>query len=140
MDWFKLTAPCGIDCFNCNLYEKNITEEWQREFATKLGKKPEEIPCGGCRKQCCSFMSQCATRDCVQKQEVEFCFQCSEFPCEKLAPCAQGAERYPHNFKLFNLCRIQKVGLKEWAEKEAGDIRQKYFQGKFVIGVGPIIE
>jgi hypothetical protein len=38
--------------------------------------------------------------------------------------------------KLFNLCRIQKVGIDRWIEEEAGDIRKKYFTSKFVVGRG----
>ncbi len=41
--------------------------------------------------------------------------------------------------KLFNLCRIKAVGLDEWA-KEAPGIRKRYFTGKFIIGLGPVVE
>jgi hypothetical protein len=37
--------------------------------------------------------------------------------------------------KVYNLCRIKKVGLERWFE-EAGKIRKKYFTGKFVVGRG----
>jgi hypothetical protein len=33
MDYRKLAAPCGIDCFNGELFEDNITEEMQRFLA-----------------------------------------------------------------------------------------------------------
>jgi hypothetical protein len=46
------------------------------------------------------------------------------------------AGRYPHNIKLYNLCRIKKVGLDSWIENEAGQIRKKYFTGKFIMGKG----
>ncbi len=23
-----LTAPCGLDCFNCELYEENLTDDF----------------------------------------------------------------------------------------------------------------
>jgi hypothetical protein len=41
--------------------------------------------------------------------------------------------------KLYNLLRIKAVGLEEWA-KEAPDIRKRYYKGKFVIGLGPVLE
>ena len=138
MDWFKLTAPCGMDCFNCQAYEKNISPEMQKMFAARLGKPEGEIGCKGCRQEgTCLLLPSCATLECVKSKNVDFCYQCDSFPCEKLAPCAQGAEKYPHNFKLFNLCRIQKVGLQAWAENEANEIRKKYYQGEFAIGTGP---
>jgi hypothetical protein len=38
--------------------------------------------------------------------------------------------------KVYNLCRIKKVGLEKWANEEAGQIRKRYFKGKFVVGKG----
>jgi hypothetical protein len=58
------------------------------------------------------------------------------FPCVLLAPIADQAAQYPHNIKLYNLCRIKKVGLERWIEEEAGQIRKKYFKAKFVVGKG----
>ena len=42
----------------------------------------------------------------------------------------------PHNMKLYNLCRIKKIGVERWIEEEAGQIRKKYFTGKFIVGKG----
>jgi hypothetical protein len=38
--------------------------------------------------------------------------------------------------QLYNLYRIKKVGLDGRIQKEAGQIRKKYFAGKFVVGKG----
>jgi hypothetical protein len=62
----------------------------------------------------------------VKVKGVEFCCDCDDFPCAFLAPTADNATRYPHNMKVYNLCRIKKVGLERWIE-EAGQIRKKYF-------------
>jgi hypothetical protein len=32
------------------------------------------------------------------------------------------------------------TGVENWAENEAMDIRYKYFNGKFKVGLGPVIE
>ena len=71
-----------------------------------------------------------------KRKGVEFCCDCDDFPCEFLAPTADKAAQYPHNMKVYNLCRIKKVGLERWIEEEAGQIRKKYFTGKFVVGKG----
>jgi len=42
--------------------------------------------------------------------------------------------------KVYNLCRIKAVGVEQWAAAEAAEIRQRYFKGKFVVGVGPTLE
>jgi len=140
MDYRKLTAPCGIDCFNCEMFEDNITEEMQRFLAQYKKVDPSTIKCHGCRVSGCLLLpGECPTRQCAAAKGVEFCHQCSEFPCTKLQPCLDGGDRYPHNFKLFNLCRIRQVGLEKWAEEESAAIRARYKNGKLQIGGGPVL-
>ncbi|MDZ7699594.1 MAG: DUF3795 domain-containing protein [Deltaproteobacteria bacterium] len=38
-----LTAPCGLDCFNCELYEENLTDEFAEMIHTKVGVSKEAI-------------------------------------------------------------------------------------------------
>jgi len=135
-----LTAPCGLDCFNCELYEDNLTDKLAELIHAKMGVTKGEIACKGCRRQDGKHYhlppEGCATLNCVKAKEVEFCCDCADFPCAFLAPTADRASQYPHNMKLYNLCRIQKVGLERWITEEAGQIRKKYFTGKFVVGKG----
>ncbi len=139
IDKRALTAPCGLDCFNCEIYESNLTETLADLIHTKLGVAREDIPCSGCRQQDGKHYhfppNGCATLDCVKAKGVRFCCDCDEFPCAFLAPLADGAARYPHNMKVYNLCRIKNFGLDRWIE-EAGQIRKGYFTGKFIVGRG----
>ena len=48
MDYKKLTAPCGIDCFNCEIYKDNITDELRNRIAPYMKKNPEDFQCEGC--------------------------------------------------------------------------------------------
>ncbi len=136
-----LSAPCGLDCFNCELYEDNVTDEMRQRVSPMLGIPPEEVQCEGCREQRGERLGLplCETYSCSTEKNVEFCFECDEFPCSRLQPALEGADRYPHNMKMFNLCRIKAVGVEQWAN-EAADIRKKYFRGKFIIGRGPVME
>lgn len=135
-----VTAPCGLDCFNCELYDDNLTDELIERIHSKMGVPKEEIACKGCRQEDGKHFhfpsNRCETLDCVKAKGVDLCCNCNEFPCAFLAPTADQAARYPHNFKVFNLCRIKNVGLERWIEDEAGQIRKKYFTHKFVIGKG----
>ena len=79
---------------------------------------------------------KCETLECVKLKKLDFCFECSDFPCSKLQPLAEGADRYPHNLKVYNLITIKNKGLEKWAA-EAAEIRERYFRGKFKIGAGP---
>ncbi len=84
-------------------------------------------------------MNRCETYHCATGKGVEFCFECGDFPCPKLQPVREGADNYPHNFKLYNLCRIKRIGVERWAEEESAEIRRKYYTGKFVPGNGPVL-
>jgi len=135
----SLTAPCGLDCFNCTYHRLNITEQITRAIAERTGLSLEDIPCKGCIDQGghCPWFKSCDTYDCVTRKEFRFCFECPDFPCQRLQPAADGAERFPHNMKVYNLCRMKAVGVERWAEEESRDIRARYFGGRFVVGRGP---
>ncbi len=133
-----LTAPCGLDCFNCELYDSNLTDEFATLIHQKYGVPKEAIPCRGCRIQNGEHYhipDGCATLDCVKEKGVDLCSDCVDFPCQLLGPIADGASIYPHNMKVYNLCRIKTGGIENWIH-EAGQIRQKYFKGKFIVGKG----
>jgi hypothetical protein len=134
-----LTAPCGLACFLCELYEGNLTDEFAEAIHVKYGVPKKEIACKGCRRQDGKHFhlpQGCATLDCAKAKGVALCCDCSDFPCAFLAPTADLAALRPHNTKLYNLCRIKKIGLEHWIEEEAGQIKKKYFNGKFVMGRG----
>ena len=137
----KLTAPCGLDCFNCRFYEANITPEMAAAFAQHRGIPPSRVACPGCRSAggCRLNYEVCETLECANARGVEFCGECADFPCPKLQPVADGAERFPHNLKLYNLCRIKAVGFERWAA-EAADISCRYFMGRFDAGKGPVLD
>jgi hypothetical protein len=135
----ELTAPCGLDCFNCELYEDNLTAEFAELINKKMGIPQEDISCRGCRNQDGKHFhlpQGCATLDCVKTRGVDLCCNCSDFPCLYLAPTADQAASRPHNVKVFNLCRIKKIGLDRWIDEETGEIRKRYFTGKFIAGKG----
>lgn len=135
-----LTAPCGLDCFNCEIHENNLTDEFAEFIHKKMSITKEKIACKGCRQQNGKHFhlppEGCATLNCIKAKGVELCCDCNAFPCAFLAPIADQAVKYPHNIKLYNLCRIKKVGLNRWIEEEAGQIRMKYFSEYFMVGRG----
>jgi hypothetical protein len=139
-DTKMMTAPCGLDCFNCEVNERNITDALREMLSAKFGIPPAKVQCKGCRGQKGDRLGlpQCETYACAMERDIDFCFECNEFPCPKLQPARDGADRYPHNMKLYNLCRIKTVGIDVWA-KETPDIRRRYFTGTFIIGCGPVV-
>ncbi|VFQ44795.1 DUF3795 domain-containing protein [Desulfoluna butyratoxydans] len=139
MDYFQMTAPCGLDCFNCHFYLARENEE-VRAAVEKMSEEynvPVEIMlCKGCRhhdgkiplqKHLFGDSHRCAAYECSKIKEVDFCGDCDEFPCDNLHPYADRAAELPHNMKVFNLCLINRMGLENWAKSKALNVRETYF-------------
>jgi hypothetical protein len=139
----ELTAVCGIDCFNCEFFHTNIegffasiSPERKAGFESR-GMNIDKLRCKGCRDGGCTTIGgKCDTLECVKQKGVEFCYECGDFPCPRLQPLAESADRYPHNMKVYNLMAIKNRGVEAWAA-EVNEIRKRYFKGKFKIGAGP---
>lgn len=136
----RIVAPCGIDCFNCEMFEDNVTKAFQARLSAATQIPEEKITCKGCSdgNRCLLLEIQgksCKTLDCVNQKGVDYCFNCDTFPCEKLMPLANGASRYPHNMKVYNLCLMKRLGIDAWAQ-QASSIRKTYFNKGIVIGEG----
>jgi hypothetical protein len=139
MDYMQMTAPCGLDCFNCAFYlapenpdAQAQLERWSRQYNVPL----EVMQCRGCRDENGKIPLQlylfgeshyCAAYECAREKGHLFCGDCKDFPCDNLHPYADKAAELPHNVKVFNLCLIKKLGLENWAESKAGDVRETYF-------------
>ena len=131
-----MTSPCGLDCFNCRMYLANEDEELRAKISRYAGIPVEEAICKGCRGEAGKpvFVGQtgsCHVYRCITDKNLDFCYQCSDFPCDYLHPYADRASELPHNTKVFNLCLMKKMGLESWAKTKAGDVKHTYFKGKF---------
>ena len=134
-----MTAPCGLDCFNCHFYlarehkeAMNTVKKLSEEFNIPV----EIMLCKGCRshngriplqKHVFGDAHRCAAYECSQGKGLRDCGDCDEFPCDNLHPYADKANDLPHNIKVFNLCLIKKMGLEEWAKTKAAEVRKIYF-------------
>lgn len=135
MDYRRMTAPCGLDCFNCPVYLAKDNERLRAAVARNLNIPEEKVVCRGCRdeKGTIGFLGMtepCNVYRCIQKKGLDFCCDCPDFPCDYLHPYADKAAERPHNTKVFNLCLIKKMGLQAWAESKARSVRETYFRGQ----------
>lgn len=136
-----LVAPCGIDCGICEMHMCKDNPQLLQYFLSK-GYPQEKLPCKGCRSiegHCPVIGCECETYRCVKKKEVDFCYECQDFPCGKLNPAADRAELLPHNLKVFNLCAIENSGLDNFVNTSAV-YKQKYYKGKMSVGKGPQLD
>lgn len=139
MDYFQMTAPCGLDCFNCHFYLANENQEAKitvEQLSKKFNMPVEIMLCNGCRnhngriplqKMAFGEEHRCAAYECSKSRNLSFCGDCDQFPCDHLHPYADKSTELPHNMKVFNLCLINKMGLENWASSKASEVRETYF-------------
>lgn len=96
--YLKDHAPCGIYCKRCP------------------GMKVYN--CKGCREQKGQIKDFpiCKTYKCITERDLNFCYECDDFPCERLQPIVNFEIFMPHNSKIYNLLMIKKLGLLKWNE------------------------
>ena len=107
-DILKIVAPCGLNCYKCFANSDGGIRKTSQKLQDLLGsfdiyaerfssflpifKKYSsfkavltylsEENCPGCREGSCLY-SDCGVRYCYKEKNIDFCFQCDEFPCQK---------------------------------------------------------
>ena len=98
-------APCGLDCRLCRAYTR------------------DKKPCPGCRARGPNKSQSCWTckiKNCAHLAggEIEFCFDCGEFPCALLLHLDKRYRTRYGTSPIANLRRIQGSGLAGFIEFE----------------------
>ncbi len=105
-----LIGPCGFYCKSCRHYLAR-SEGMLQQKGLKQG-------CEGCRvrDKNCAFIK----RDCpsLRKKDIDFCFECKDFPCENLEKLDNRYRTRHHVSLIGNLKRIKKVGVDQWLEEQ----------------------
>jgi Protein of unknown function (DUF3795) len=139
MNYLQMTAPCGLDCFNCHFYlahENSEAMSTVEELSNRYNIPVKIMLCKGCRthngriplqRHVFGETHRCAAYECSQEKHVKLCGDCDQFPCDNLHPYADKAHELPHNIKVFNLCLIKKMGLEKWALLKSSNVRDVYF-------------
>jgi hypothetical protein len=90
----KMIAYCGITCTDCHGYIATKTNDhelaektaklWSEQF--NIDVKVTDVWCDGCLVggKKCSHCSECEIRACAEKEEVENCAHCVDYPCSTL--------------------------------------------------------
>lgn len=90
---------------------QEITAE---EFMQNNGRECET--CRGSESKC--WTKNCYFRTCAREKGLEYCFQCDDLPCEKLAKFANDGASH-HKQTIENLIEIRKIGLKSFIESQS---------------------
>src|SRR3989304_284226 len=120
----ELIAPCGMNCNICSAY---------LAYKYKVKDKGLKLAyCTGCRprnKQCAFLKKKCKSGLLLNGQ-VDYCYECPDFPCERLHNLDQ---RYVINYGesfIENLQCIKERGINQfllreeekWRCPECGDV------------------
>lgn len=106
----ELISPCGMNCALCSSY---------LAFKNDVRLKGIRMPyCIGCRprnKNCAFLKKHCSK---LSNGEVTFCFECSNFPCDRLKTIDN---RYKARYRMSmidNLGYIKEGGIEKFLESQ----------------------
>ena len=120
----ELVAICGLYCGTCPQWlayrEKDVEQLERISQATSI--PIEEIRCDGCLSdKIFPHCVQCGIRECAGEKKVTWCFQCDDFPCQRLrdftdAHIVNGISH--HANVLEDLQYMKMHGIEQWAEEQ----------------------
>jgi len=99
----SLLAPCGINCRVCVAFLR------------------EKNKCLGCRIDTAKkpvTRTRCIIKNCSQKKNLQFCFACRTFPCQRVK---QMDKRYRTKYGMSiieNLENMKKSGVRDYLKNE----------------------
>jgi len=130
-------APCGLHCGKCFAFVDGDIRNDSKRLKKSLGefdiyavrfvdlinepifkKYPDfkellsyfsSVECNGCRKEKCKIFKDCKVRDCYETKGIDFCFQCSDFPCDNT-----GFDNHLHKRSVDINMRIKEIGVEEY--------------------------
>lgn len=102
-----LIASCGMNCRICIGY-----------FGYTMSDKKRKMKCIGCkpRDKSCAFLKKYCEK--LTKKEVNYCYECSDFPCSHLEKIDRGyRERYNMSM-IENLKHIRDYGINDFLKQQ----------------------
>ena len=118
----QFAAVCGLFCPGCTLYIASTDDpERLTRLSGMFGLPEEEMRCHGCSSDVRGPVCQnCKFVACAAEKGIEFCAQCTDYPCEELK---EFQAAMPHRADLFeDGQRIREAGFGKWFL----EVRDKY--------------
>jgi hypothetical protein len=110
---------CGLNCAHCEIYlashgDEKLQKQLVKWFKENIDPKIQYMSCEKCRgpKQEC-WSGDCEMRSCAMKSNFEYCFECSNFVCDKLEKFANNGPEH-HIRTIENMKEMKKLGLEKW--------------------------
>ena len=120
----QLVGICGLYCGTCPAYlayRKNDSAYIEKN-AREKGFPPEALRCDGCLSdRVAAHCKDCrhGFRKCAAEKKITWCFQCSEFPCQRLLDfkdvhVVNGISHHEH--VIDDLRYMKEHGIQAWVE------------------------
>ena len=141
-------APCGLSCEKCFAHEQGAIRAAAGELQQRLGNFDiyaqrfrtlvgdpvfDRYPqfkemlsyfargtCGGCRKEQCRLFTTCGVRPCHQERELDYCFLCDGFPCDRT-----NFDKHLYERWVALNQRIREIGIEAYYEETRDDPRYR---------------
>lgn len=133
-------GACGLHCGKCFAFSEGDIHNLSRKLIEELGnfdvyaerfadmldepifKKYSDFKeflqylstasCKGCRAEKCKLFKGCGVRVCSEEKEVDFCFECSEFPCQNT-----GFDEHLHKRYIAINERMNEIGAQAYYDE-----------------------
>lgn len=106
----KLIAPCGMNCAICSRYLA-----LRNDIRSKVIRMAY---CSGCRqrdKKCAFLKKKCQL---ILNGKVKYCYECQDFPCERLRRIDQRYQTFFRMSMIRNLEYIKENGIQQFLKTE----------------------
>jgi hypothetical protein len=114
---FRYDTFCGLYCGACDVLQANKSGTIET-LAQAWGEEPEQLRCRGCKSEINAvYCKECGIKLCAKNKEVEYCFQCDDYPCTRLV-AFRNDDHAHHSIVLRNLDHIGRHGLEQWLEEQ----------------------
>jgi hypothetical protein len=137
-EMLRLIAPCGLLCYTCDAMKNGVINESAKKLLYVLGSYDSflescsssrpisgkysdfkevlaylaDAKCNGCREDHC-MDSNCIVPECTKNQNIHFCYECRDFPCDKTG--------FPDDLKekwMRKNNKIKAIGIEKYFEEE----------------------
>ncbi|MFX1329434.1 MAG: DUF3795 domain-containing protein [Promethearchaeota archaeon] len=110
----NIIAPCGLDCGKCMIYlapyNQRVNHNLVRIFKGMWENvSSKDFHCSTCRGEISEcWTTECWIRDCcIKDKNLDFCYQCQDFPCNGLNERASTSKRYSKALKMLKKMKKQ---------------------------------
>jgi hypothetical protein len=110
---FRYDAYCGLNCGACMIRTAFVQKRY--DLIPKIWRensREKKFDCAGCKNDSVYENCQhCSIRSCAKTKKVEYCMDCTEYPCDLYSILKQ---RTHFQVTKDNPKRIRQMGLESW--------------------------